>query len=131
MDDDEEIRQTTGDVLKRLGYMVEFAGDGSRTIDLYREAREAGTPFDAVIMDLTIPGGMGGDEALKRLQTIDPNIRAILSSGHMNNPIVIEYRKYGFSGLVPKPYRIDDLGEIVHAVIQDRISGAPDRLHSE
>jgi CheY-like chemotaxis protein len=131
MDDEEDIRQTTGDVLKRLGYTVQFAGDGSRAIELHQDAWDAGTPFDAVIMDLTIPGGMGGDEAFKRLQAIDPNVRAILSSGHMNNPIVAEYKKYGFSGVVTKPYRVRDVGEILHAVIQDRISGALHRLNPE
>ena len=125
MDDEEDVRQTTGDVLMRLGYTVEFAGDGLQAIDLYQEAREAGIPFDVVIMDLTIPGGMGGDEALKRLLAIDPKVRAILSSGHVNHPIVEEYKKYGFSGVVSKPYRINDLGETLHAVIQDKISGAP------
>jgi CheY-like chemotaxis protein len=124
MDDEEDIRQTTGDVLKRIGYTVEFAADGSRAIDLYQEAREAGIPFDAVIMDLIVPGGMGGNEALGRLLAIDPNVRAILSSGHVNHPIVAEYKKHGFSGVVTKPYRIQDLGETLHAVIQDRVSGA-------
>ncbi len=125
MDDEEDVRQTTGDVLMRLGYTVEFAADGSQAIDLYQEAREAGTPFDAVIMDLTIPGGMGGNEALERLLAIDPNVRAILSSGYLNNPVMTEYKKYGFSGVVTKPYRINDLDDTLHAVIQDKISGAP------
>lgn len=77
-------------MLKRLGYTVEFAGDGSRAIDLYQEAREAGTPFDSVIMDLT--GRHGGNEAVERLLAIDPNVRAILSSGYLNDPIVAEYK---------------------------------------
>ncbi len=122
MDDEEHVRQTTGDVLKRLGYTVELAADGIRAIDLYQEAREAGTPFDAVIMDLIIPGGMGGGEALERLLTIDPKVRAILSSGHVNNPIMADYKQYGFSGVVTKPYRINDLGDTLRAVIQDGIS---------
>ena len=125
MDDEEDIRQTTGDVLKRLGYTVEFAADGSRAIDLYQEAREAGTPFDAVIMDLIVPGGMGGNEALGRLLAIDPNVKAILSSGHVNHPIMAEFKKHGFSGVVTKPYRIHDLGDTLHAIIQDRVSDAP------
>ncbi|MCK9418028.1 MAG: response regulator [Nitrospirae bacterium] len=126
MDDEEDIRQSTGDVLKRLGYTVEFAGDGSRAVDLYQEAREAGKPFDAVIMDLTIPNGMGGNEAIERLLAIDPNVRAILSSGHLDHPIVEDYKKYGFCGMVRKPFRISDLGETLHAVIQNSVSGAPE-----
>jgi CheY-like chemotaxis protein len=90
MDDEEDVRQTTGDVLKRLGYTVVFADDGLRTIDLYQEARKAGAPFDAVIMDLTIPGGMGGNETIERLLAIDPKVRAILSSGYLNDPIMAE-----------------------------------------
>jgi two-component system, cell cycle sensor histidine kinase and response regulator CckA len=125
MDDEEDIRQITGDVLKRLGYTVDCATDGLRAIDLYQKAREAGTPFDAVIMDLTIPGGMGGNEALERLLAIDPKVRAILSSGYMNDPIMTDYKKYGFSGVVTKPYRINELGETLHAVIQNRESDAP------
>lgn len=125
MDDDEGVRQITGDVLKRLGYMVELAGDGSRAIDLYQKAGEAGKPFDAVIIDLTIPGGMGGNETLERLMAIDPNVRAILSSGHLNDPTMTEYKKYGFRGVLTKPYRIHDLGQTLRAVIQDSISDAP------
>jgi CheY-like chemotaxis protein len=107
--------------------MKPFTGTGRilRAIDLYQEAKDAGTPFDAVIMDLTIPGGMGGNETLERLLAIDPNVRAILSSGYLNAPIMAEYKKYGFSGVVTKPYSINDLGETLLAVIQDSVSDAP------
>jgi CheY-like chemotaxis protein len=125
MDDEEDIRQTTGDVLTRLGYTVEFADDGLRAIDLYQEARNAGTPFDAVIMDLTIPGGMGGNEALEQLLAIDPKARVLASSGYPNDPVMTDFKKYGFSGVVPKSYRIHDVGKTLHAVILDKVSGAP------
>jgi PAS domain S-box-containing protein len=117
MDDEEDVRQTTGDVLKRLGYRVEFAEDGERAIDLYQQARTAGQPFDAVIMDLTVPGGMGGREALIKLFAIDPKVKAIVSSGYSNDPIMADYQKYGFRGVVTKPYRIKDLGETLHNVL--------------
>ncbi len=118
MDDEADVRQTTGDVLKRLGYTVEFAEDGAQAIELYRAARQAGEPFHAVIMDLTVPGGMGGREAVAKLLESDPGVKAIVSSGYSNDPIMSEYRKYGFMGVVTKPYRIRDLGETLHNVLQ-------------
>jgi PAS domain S-box-containing protein len=117
MDDEEDVRQTTGDVLKRLGYEVQFAEDGARAIELYQEARTAGQPFDAVIMDLTVPGGMGGMEALTRLFAIDPKVKAIVSSGYSNDPVMADFQKYGFRGVVTKPYRIKDLGETLRNVL--------------
>jgi PAS domain S-box-containing protein len=117
MDDEEDVRQTTGDVLKRLGYQVQFAADGERAIELYQQARTAGQPFDAVIMDLTVPGGMGGRDALIKILAIDPEVKAIVSSGYSNDPIMADYQKYGFRGVVTKPYRIKDLGETLHNVL--------------
>ena len=117
MDDEESVRQTTGEALRRFGYSVAFADDGRRAIEMYREALNAGKPFDVVIMDLTIPGGMGGRETLQHLVSIDPKIRAIVSSGYSNDPVMAEYRDYGFAGVVSKPYRIRDLSETVQRVI--------------
>ena len=120
LDDEEDIRQTTGDVLQRLGYTVESIDDGARAIDLYQKARKIGKPFDAVIMDLTIPGGMGGEETLRKLLEIDPDVKAVASSGYSNDPVMADHRAYGFSGVVSKPYRITDLAETLHAVLQDK-----------
>jgi CheY-like chemotaxis protein len=119
MDDEEDVRHTTGDVLKRLGYNVDFAEDGARAIELYTQAIAAGQPFDAVIMDLTVPGGMGGKEALAKLLHIDPKAKAIVSSGYSNDPIMADYLTYGFCGVVTKPYRIKDLGETLHGVLRN------------
>ncbi len=117
MDDEDDVRQTTGDVLKRLGYTVHFAEDGARAIELYLQSKASGQPFDAVIMDLTVPGGMGGRDALAKLLEIDPMVKAIVSSGYSNDPIMADYQKYGFRGVVTKPYRIVDLGETLHRVL--------------
>jgi signal transduction histidine kinase/ActR/RegA family two-component response regulator len=117
MDDEEDVRRTTGDVLKRLGYTVEFAEDGLRAVELYVAAMRSGDPFHAVIMDLTVPGGMGGRQALIELLVVDPEVRAIVSSGYSNDPVMADYRNYGFKGVVAKPYRIHDLGETLHAVL--------------
>jgi len=121
MDDEEEVRHTTGAVLRMLGYIVEFAEDGNQAISTYREAMNNGEPFAVVIMDLTIPGGMGGRETIKVLQEIDPDIRAIVSSGYSNDPIMAAYRSYGFHGMVTKPYRIKDLSRTVYEVINPRV----------
>ncbi len=118
MDDEETIRTTMRDILVRLGYDVTFAEDGAEAVELYRNALgQRGTPFDAVIMDLTIAGGMGGKDAVKKLIEIDPNVKAIVSSGYSKDPVMAEYRKFGFSGVLAKPFRIKDLSEAVHRVI--------------
>jgi len=117
MDDEEEVRMTTGDILKRLGYTIEFADDGALAIELYRKALDSGRPFDAVIMDLTVPGGMGGKDAVLKLLDMDREVNAIVSSGYSNDPIMADFRKYGFKGMVTKPYRIRDLGVTLHEVL--------------
>ncbi|NTW60716.1 MAG: response regulator, partial [Nitrospirae bacterium] len=118
MDDEEEMRSTTGDMLVRLGYTVDYAGEGGEAIAKYRQAQEAGRPFGAVIMDLTVPGGMGGKEAVRKLLEIDPAARIIVSSGYSHDPVMSDFRSYGFQGVVTKPYRLRDLSEVVAAVIR-------------
>lgn len=117
MDDEEIIREIAGKMLSRIGYEVEVAIDGSEAIERYKIARESGHPFDAVILDLTIPGGMGGKEAVKRLLQIDPGVKAIVSSGYSDDPIMAESRRYGFRGCLAKPYKIQELSEVLHGVI--------------
>ena len=118
MDDERGVRDVAGHMLKHIGYAdVEFAADGAAAIKLYKAAIEAGQPFGAVILDLTIPGGMGGEVAIKKLVMIDPGAKAIVSSGYTDDPVMTEYRKYGFRGLVVKPYTIEELRKAVQDVI--------------
>jgi nitrogen-specific signal transduction histidine kinase/ActR/RegA family two-component response regulator len=117
MDDQQNVREVAGDMLMSLGYEVEFAGEGHEAIDLYKQAKDSEKPFDAVILDLTVPGGMGGQEAIRRLRKIDPGVKAIVSSGYSGDPIMSEYRGYGFSGVMAKPYEIKKLGEILYNVL--------------
>src|SRR3990170_391659 len=118
MDDEATIRELMLDLLNRLGYEAELAKDGSEAIEKYKGAKKSGRPFDAVIMDLTIPGGMGGKEAIKQLREIDPYIKAIVSSGYYNDPIMAEYERYGFKDVMAKPYTVKKLSEVLNKVIK-------------
>ncbi len=120
VDDEEEVRKAAGRALTRLGYEVQFANDGAAGIELYREALEAGRPFHAVIMDLTIPGGIGGREAVGRILEIDPAARVVASSGYSSDPVLSRFREHGFAGILTKPYRIEDLGEVLSQITVDR-----------
>ncbi|MFA4838821.1 MAG: PAS domain S-box protein [Candidatus Neomarinimicrobiota bacterium] len=118
MDDEELVREMAAEMLKNLGYEVRTVKDGAETIALYQKEMKNGSPFSAVIMDLTIPGGIGGEEALRSLLKIDPTIKAIVSSGYSNDPIMSRYSEYGFSGVVAKPYKISDLGYTLKKVMK-------------
>ncbi|NQT83166.1 MEDS domain-containing protein [bacterium] len=117
MDDEEAVGQLAHDILTRCGYEVELAMDGAEAIELYREAKESGQPFDAVILDLTVPGGMGGKEAIQKLLEIDHEVRAIVSSGYSTDPIMADFTDHGFRAVVAKPYQIHELARAVHRVI--------------
>jgi CheY-like chemotaxis protein len=117
MDDEDMVRDVAGRMLKHIGYdNVEFAADGEEAIKLCREAKKSGKPFAAVILDLTIPGGMGGKEAVKRLLEIDPQVKAIVSSGYADVSVMAEFKEYGFKGMVAKPYTLEQLRKTLHEV---------------
>ncbi len=117
MDDEEVIRDITKEVLTRMGYEAEFASEGSEAVEMYQRAFARGQSFDAVIMDLTVPGGMGGLEATRKLLDADPDAKVIVSSGYSNDPIMANYKEYGFRGVVAKPYKVRDLVATLQSVI--------------
>ena len=96
-----------------------MAKDGNEAIDLYRQAMSGGELFDAVIMDLTVPGGMGGLETMAVLRRIDPLVKAIISSGYTNDPVMSDYKQHGFCGFVAKPYKFDELAEVLNMAFHE------------
>lgn len=118
MDDMEIILNTAKGLLENLGYTVECASEGSEAFEKYSSAMENGNPFNAVILDLTIPNGMGGRDTIKELRMIDPNVRAIVSSGYSNDPVMAEYESFGFSGFVLKPYSMKQLASVLEKILK-------------
>jgi len=119
LDDDDMVRTTTCEMLKRLGYEVVGSAEGNETLEKYQTARNLGKPFDAVILDLTIPGGMGGKETILKLREFDPGVKAVVSSGYSSDSIMANYLQYGFSGVLTKPYQTKDLSSVLQRVIFD------------
>jgi two-component system cell cycle sensor histidine kinase/response regulator CckA len=117
MDDEEVTRNVLSQMLTHLGYEVETARDGAEAIVLYRHAQEAGAPFAAVILDLVVIGGMGGREAIAKLRELDPQIRAIVSSGYSDDAIMADFSHYGFRSVLPKPYKLAELSAVLQCVI--------------
>lgn len=117
MDDESSIRDLAGKVLSQNGYAVAGAADGTDAIELYQQAMEKNDPFDVVILDLTVPGGMGGKDAIRRLSEIDPNVKAIVCSGYANDPVMAVPEKHGFAGVVTKPFKPATLLTAVHQVL--------------
>ncbi len=114
MDDDEWIGNLVGDMMEYLGYEINYAKNGEEAIELFREAKESGEIFDAVILDLTVHGGMGGEKAIKVLIEIDPGVKAVISSGYADDPIIKDFRKYGFADAIAKPYTMEQLKELLN-----------------
>ncbi len=118
MDDEAPLRKMVGRMLKNLGYESEFAKNGAEAIRMVKEARESEKPYDAVILDLTIPGGMGGKKAIQKILEIDPEVKAIVSSGYSDDPVLAHFQEYGFKGMMPKPFESLLLSKVLHEVLK-------------
>jgi CheY-like chemotaxis protein len=126
MDDEEALRKLLKTILAKLGYEVHTARDGAEAIALYEKAKDTAQRFDAVLLDLTVSGGMGGVEAAAKLKEIDPGSRLIASSGYSNATVLAEFGKYGFEAALPKPWTAAQLSQVLRRVIvvdRDRMSG--------
>ncbi len=118
MDDEEMILSVTARMLEPDGFVVAAARSGREAVEMYLQARASGTPFEAVIMDLTIPGGMGGCEAVKAILAGDPHARVIVSSGYAEDPVMANHAEYGFSGVLEKPYTRNRLLDVLAQVLK-------------
>ena len=117
MDDDPQICELTSRMLTSLGYKTDLAKNGEEAIQFYKRYLNIGRPYDAVIMDLTIIGGMGGEETFKLLRELDPQVCAIVTSGYDNDDMRRQYLDLGFCDYLTKPYRVGDLGKSLRSVL--------------
>ena len=118
MDDDESIQRTAKKILSRFGYDVSLAADGEAAVALFRRAAASSDGFDLVIMDLTVPAGMGGKEAVAKLKEIAPDVKVVVSSGYSSDPVMAAYREHGFCDVLPKPFEAGSLGALVERVLK-------------
>jgi PAS domain S-box-containing protein len=119
MDDQEMVRKTLCRMLEKMGHEAECACSGDEVLTKYQQAAGQGRPFDAVIVDLTIPGAMGGKEVVQRLLKIDPEVKAIASSGYSDDPVMADYEARGFRGVMAKPYTTDELRSVLQKVMNN------------
>ena len=117
MDDEAMIRKLAGNILGKMGFDTIFACNGEEALEAYETAMKADEPFDIVILDLTVKGGMGGKETIRQLRALDPDVKAIVSSGYSNDPGVTHYSEHGFCGVVAKPYRIDEIRQQIEEIL--------------
>ncbi|MFT5369406.1 MAG: two-component system cell cycle sensor histidine kinase/response regulator CckA [Candidatus Latescibacterota bacterium] len=119
MDDDEIVRRPFKKMLEMLGYEVDNVQHGEEALIVYQTSLDAGKPYNAVIMDLTIPGGMGGKEAIQKLRILHPEARAIVSSGYSHDPVMAHYKEHGFDAVIQKPIIMEDLTDVLQSVLFD------------
>ena len=116
MDDEESIRLLLGEMLQHLGYDVQCVAEGKEALERYQEAYHARQPFHAVILDLTVTGGLGGKDTVQQLRQFDPQVKAIVASGYSNDPVLSRYATFGFHGVVAKPFRLAELSQVLHQI---------------
>ena len=119
MDDMEAMKLVAGEILEALGYATVLTSNGEEAIESYKRAKESGDPFNAVVFDLTVPGGMGGEEACKLLRAYDPNLVAIATSGYTNSDVMSDYQGAGFNAVIPKPYRIKEMSRALYLLLNE------------
>jgi len=120
MDDEDIILELSRAILGELGYTVECVENGKEAVELYQKRKDQGTPFSAVILDLTIPGGVGGREVIAELLKLDPDVKAIVSSGYSSDPVMANYRDYGFSAMLVKPYGAQEMSEVIGELLRNQ-----------
>jgi CheY-like chemotaxis protein len=118
MDDEEAVRDSVGALLDTLGQEVEFSADGAAAVQCYRTALSTGSTFDVVILDATVRGGMGGEEAIRLLKEIDPSVVAVVSSGYSDNALVSNYAQHGFRAFLRKPFSLEDLQTVLGTLMR-------------
>ena len=123
MDDEKILQELVSAMLEHLGYRVVCADHGDEAIACYAQAKAQGRPVAAVMVDLTGPGGMGGFEAVQKLREIDPQVKAIVSSGYSNDPILADYKQHGFTGVIAKPYQMAELDAVLRGGIDAPTAG--------
>ena len=116
MDDEKMVRDVVTRMLASLGYQVVLAGDGAEAIEIYKQAHDTDQSISAAIMDLTIPGGMGGEQAAREILALDKDAKLIVSSGYSNDPVMADFREYGFCAAIQKPYRSEELHKVLELV---------------
>ena len=121
MDDEVQIRKVLGEMVETCGYSFQAVADGEEALKVFRQAQSRGEPFSAVILDLTIPGGLGGKEVVQEMLSLDPHLRAIVVSGYSNDPVLANYENYGFKGRVAKPFNLVDLSLVLNSVLQESV----------
>jgi PAS domain S-box-containing protein len=129
MDDEASIRTLAGNMLKFLGYTVEVASDGTEALKRYKRALAMGRPFDAVLLDLIVPGGIGGKEVMERLSEIDPSVKAIVVSGYAQDPVITDFREHGFIAAIAKPFTLDELSRTLQSLNLTRTPAHQDAMN--